>query len=151
MEEKCKEGGKQEVNLEKNQIFGRMKLGKRVRKGEVYISPSDKGKGVVVMPLNMYAQMVETHTKKDQEVKWEELEKAQKEIRSHSRSLGKILGIGENEGERNVSRCYNNLSEKLIHLNKRVFVKLAVISLMLMTISDSFIHNRKWNTKILSS
>ena len=74
MEEKCKEGGKQEVNLEKNQIFGRMKLGKRVRKGEVYISPSDKGKGVVVMPLNMYAQMVETHTKKDQEVKWEELE-----------------------------------------------------------------------------
>ena len=81
-----------------------------MRKGEIYVSPLDKGKGVMVIPLAMYSEMVEAHTCKDKEVKWEELEEAPKTIRSHARSLGKIFKIGENEGDRNVSRCYSNLS-----------------------------------------
>ena len=73
------------------------------------MSPFDKGKGIVVMPLTMYSELVEEHTAKDKEVSWEELEEAQRIIRSHSRSVGKILNIGDNEGERNVTRCYSNL------------------------------------------
>ena len=51
----CKEGGKQEINLERCQMVGRIKINARVRKIELYVSPSDKGKGVVVMPLQTYA------------------------------------------------------------------------------------------------
>ena len=86
----CKEGGRQEVNLDKSQSIGRMKINKRVRKREIHVSPSDKGKGVVVMPLDLYAKLVEVHTSKDKEVRWAEFEEAQKVVRSHSRSLGKI-------------------------------------------------------------
>ena len=56
------------------------------------MSPSDKGNGVVVMPIDMYSKLVKVHTDKNIEVGWEELEAAQKTIRSHSRSLAKICG-----------------------------------------------------------
>ena len=105
----CKEGGRQEMNLDRSQSMGRMKINKRVRKREIHASPSDKGKGVVVMSLDIYAQLVEAHTSKDKEVKWEDLEEAQKVVRSHSRSLERIWNVGENEGERNVVRCHSNL------------------------------------------
>ena len=49
----CKEGGKQEINLDRSQISGRAKINKRIRSREIYVSPSDKGKGVVIMPLEM--------------------------------------------------------------------------------------------------
>ena len=110
IEQNCKEGGKQEINLDKSQKSGRVKMNKRVRSREIYVSLSDKGKGVVVMPLEMYTKIIEKHTIKDREVQWSEIEEAQKAIRSHARSLGKILRIGENEGERNVNRCYSNLA-----------------------------------------
>ena len=87
-----------------------MKINKRVRNREIYVSLSDKGKGVVVMPLSMYSRLIQTHTVKDKELKWEDLEEAQKVIRSHARSMGKVLNIGENEGERKVMRCHSNLS-----------------------------------------
>ena len=56
----------------------RLKLTKRVGKGEVHISPSNKGKGVVVMSLSMYEGMVLTHTKGDLEVTTKELEESQR-------------------------------------------------------------------------
>ena len=79
-------------------MAGKIKINSRVRKRELYVSPSDKGKGVVVMPLQTYAKMVKSHTGKDREVKWQDLEEAEKLIRSYARSLGKILKIGEMKG-----------------------------------------------------
>ena len=55
---------------------------KRVRKGEIQITPSDKGKSVVVMPLPLYQKMVKIHTDKDQEVIWSQLEEGQRAVRS---------------------------------------------------------------------
>ena len=54
--------------------------------------------------------MVRSHTAKDQEVSWTQLEEAQKEIRSNARSLAKIFNIGANQGDRNQSRCHDNVS-----------------------------------------
>ena len=62
---------------------------KRTRSGEIHISPADKGSSIVVMPLQMYFDMVETHTKKDLEVTWRTLGMAQKVVRSQARSLAK--------------------------------------------------------------
>ena len=82
----------------------------RIRKREIYVSPSDKGNGVVIMPMEMYSKLVAAHTEKDIKVGWEELEEAQKTIRSHSRSVANIFRLGSNEGETNVDRCHSNVS-----------------------------------------
>ena len=50
--------------------------------------------------------MVKTHSSKDEEVKWERLEEAEKFIRSHARSLAKVFKIGCNKGERNEIRWH---------------------------------------------
>ena len=76
MRDNCSEEGRQEVNLSKSQSIGRMKINKRVRKREIHVSPSDKGKGMVVMSLEMYSKLVEVHTSKDREVSWSQIEEA---------------------------------------------------------------------------
>ena len=100
--ENCKEDGTQKTSqLSKAQDRGRMKLLKRVRSREIHVSPADKGSSVVEMPLQMYYEMVETHTKKDKEVSWRDLGISQKLVRSQARSLAKILRLGASRGERN--------------------------------------------------
>ena len=111
MVDNCKEDGSQKTSqLSKAQDRGRMKLLKRVRSGEIHISPADKGSSIVVMPLQMYFDMVETHTRKDLEVTWRTLGLAQKLVRSQARSLAKIFRLGASRGERNQSRCHDNSS-----------------------------------------
>ena len=88
----------------------KLKITTRVNKGELDISLADKGKWIVAMPLSIYQMIVRTHTSKDQEVSWSQIEKAQREIRSNARSLAKIFRLGENKGERNQSRCHDNIS-----------------------------------------
>ena len=78
--DKTEEGGKQIINLDNSQKRGREKINKRVMNREIHVSPSDKGNGIVVMPLTMYSKLVESHTSKDREVNWDELENAQKII-----------------------------------------------------------------------
>ena len=109
--ENCDQTGRQNTDqLDKAQTRGKKKLLMKVMKGQIYVSPSDKGNGIVVMPMEMYRKLVRAHTGKDREVQWKDLEEAQKTIRSHSRSLSKICGLGKNEGERNMDRCHQNLS-----------------------------------------
>ena len=44
--------------------------------GELYMSSSDKWKGLVVMSVDMYHQMLITHTARDKEVRLRELEES---------------------------------------------------------------------------
>ena len=64
------------------QRMGRNKLMKRVHKAQIVVCPADKGKGLVVMPVDMYENMIVKHTEKDKEVKWKELEEAQRTVTS---------------------------------------------------------------------
>ena len=41
---------------------------------------------------------------------WSDLDKAQKEVRAHGRSLARVFNLGADKGKRNKSRCYNNVS-----------------------------------------
>ena len=110
MKENCDEDGRQNTSqLTKSQRLGKIKLLRRVWKGEIHIEPSDKGKIIVVMPPDMYREDVMTHTKNDEQVSWRELEEAQKLIRSYARSLGRIFSLGAREGERNEKRCHENM------------------------------------------
>ena len=69
MEENCDKPGTQTSDqLSKLQLRGKIKLLTRVRKREIYVSPSDKGNGIVIMPMAMYSKLVEVHTEKDIEV-----------------------------------------------------------------------------------
>ena len=70
----CDKMGRQKTKqLSNRQMIERNKLMKRVRKGEIVISPSEKGKGIVGMPIHMYENMVLKHTEKDPEVEWKQL------------------------------------------------------------------------------
>ena len=83
---------------------------KRVIAGEIHISPSDKGKGLVVMPVDMYHKMCRTLLENDVKVEWKELEDSQREIWAHARALARITRLGEAGGSRNNARCFDSLS-----------------------------------------
>ena len=103
MSENCNIDGSQKTQqLSKSQIRDKDKLIKRVRKGEIQITASDKGNSIVVMPLQLYHKMVKVHSDKDKLVTWKQLEEAQKSVRSHARGLAKIFNLGGNKGDRNL-------------------------------------------------
>ena len=84
MEEKCNTKGEQKENfLYVEEIRGKVKLLKRVIKGEINVSPSDKGKRIVVMPVELYKKMALSHTLKDKKISWKDLKQIQEEIRAH--------------------------------------------------------------------
>ena len=65
----CRARGSQEHNqLTKQEIAGKVSLLKRVNAGEIHVSPSDKGKGMVVMPTEMFHKMCSSHLKDDTKV-----------------------------------------------------------------------------------
>ena len=57
--ENCRKSGSQEhYQLTKEDSFGKVSLLKRVKSGEINVSPSDKGKGLAVMSTELYHEMV---------------------------------------------------------------------------------------------
>ena len=107
----CRKAGSQEhLQLTKEESLGKASLVKRVSNGEIHISPSDKGKGLVVMSVDMYHRMCIVHTEADKKVEWRELEECQKEVRSHARALARMVKLGESAGGRNRGRCFDNIS-----------------------------------------
>ena len=83
-----------DTQLTKEQQIGRMMIRKRVAKKEIHVSCSDKGKGVVVMPLPMYEKVTRKHTEGDRRIDWRELRETQKEVTAHARCLAKIFNLG---------------------------------------------------------
>merc|ERR1712112_64656 len=88
---------------------------KRVRRKEIHVSCSDKGKGIVVMPLTMYEEVTRRHTAKDKEIAWGDLKKIQREVTSHARCLDRIFNLGGEEGPRNKVRCHDNVTSWAQH------------------------------------
>ena len=44
------------------------------------MSPSDKGKRMVVMPVELYKEMAKSHTANDKEISWKELKQIQDDV-----------------------------------------------------------------------
>ena len=76
-----------------SQERGKTQASLRVRKGEIYVSLSDKGKGMVIMPLYMYKKVTRRHTAGDKTISWEELKESQRVVTAHARSLTKIFKV----------------------------------------------------------
>ena len=78
LDTETKAGGNQEHHQLSRQERDRKKsLVKRVTAGELHIAPSDKGRSLVVMIVDMYHQMSLAHIEGDREVEWRELEESQ--------------------------------------------------------------------------
>ena len=90
--------------------MGKVSLLKSVAAKEIHISQSDKGKGICVMPTEMYHQMLIIHRKGDKKVTWRDSQNTQRELRAYSRALARKLNLGKAEGGRNRARCYDNMS-----------------------------------------
>ena len=108
--EETKEGVQNSDQLTKKQMMGRKSVQLKVKKGQLHISSSDKGKGIISMDRDTYVKMAVKHTKEDIKVEWKELEEAQRTLRSHGRCIARIFGLREKEGPRNRGRYYQNLS-----------------------------------------
>ena len=98
VDEKCGKEGKQCRNLSKVQEAGLKSLKKRVKEGEVMIVPTDKSGSLAVMSRTAYVESGMSHTRKDKEVRWEEIRDSQRELNGHVSMLAKIFRIGANWG-----------------------------------------------------
>ena len=111
MRENCKEDGSMdETQLTTDQVLGRASIRKRVMKKEIHVSCSDKGKGIVVMPLELYETVTKRHTEGDEEIDWRKLKEIQKHVTAHARSLARVFNLGKGEGDRNRIRCHENIT-----------------------------------------
>jgi hypothetical protein len=112
----CNKDGEQDnVNLSEAAQRGRIKLLKKVRKKELMILPSDKGKSIVVTTLEMYTRMGQDHTASDREVQWKELKQCQAEMNGNSRALSRIFRVGESSSPANQLRCFDNATSWAQH------------------------------------
>ena len=74
------------------------------------IMAADKGKGIVVVTPELYREMGREHISKDKPVEWSDLRQCQKEVTGHAKALSRIFRVGEERGERNGARCFDNLT-----------------------------------------
>ena len=69
LKEECRNRGSQgHHQLDAEEMAGHTSLLKRVSEGEIQVTPSYKGKGIVVMDLETYLEMSVVHTKEDKEL-----------------------------------------------------------------------------------
>ena len=108
--EETKECVQNSDQLTKEQMMGRKSVQLKVKKGQLHISPSDKGKGIVAMDRDTYDKMAVKHTKEEIKVERKDLEEAQRTLRSHGRCIARIFGLGEKKGPWNRAKSYQNLS-----------------------------------------
>lgn len=79
----------------KRQTRGRTKILQRVLKGKINIIPADNEKSIEMIPINMYQQMFNINTGKDEEETWTRLEEAKKAIRSPPDVCAKSLRLDQ--------------------------------------------------------
>ena len=63
------------------------------------MSPSDKGKGLVVIERDLYDKMARTYVESDIPSTWTNMEKVQKEVRNHGRALAKVFALAQMKEE----------------------------------------------------
>ena len=85
----------------KDEMSGKGMLEEKVKKGVLHVSPSDKGKRLVVMNRDTYDKMTQVHVEGDIKTDWKQLEESQKLIRNHGTALSRVFGLGRAEGRRN--------------------------------------------------
>ena len=82
---------------------------------ELIVLPSDKGKGIIVITMDMYKTMGFDHTARDKEIGWDEMRLAQREMNANSRALVRIFWVGEAQGDKNYQRCFDNITSTAYH------------------------------------
>ena len=97
-------------NLNASERVGLNKLKKRVKAGVINILKSDKGNRFVVSSTASFERQGDLHTLKDRMIGQGETEQIQTRMNNLSRGLSKIFKIGNDWGDKNAQRCWNNLS-----------------------------------------
>ena len=74
------------------------------------IVQADKGNRFVVSTLESFERQGDVHTLKDRKITQDEKEQTQSRMNNVARSLSKIFNLGKNWGDKNSTRCWNNMS-----------------------------------------
>ena len=118
--------GDQKSNLTKGEKNGLKSLKKRMTNEEIIVMKTDKsGKFVVTTPEN-YIKMGEEHTKKDEEVSWDEVREKERIVSQHTKAWDLIWRTGENHDHTDriikskSTRSGNQASLKLLYKDHKV-------------------------------
>ena len=103
-----KDGTQNQHNMSTSQRVGLVKLGKRIRSGELVVLPSDKGNRLTASSTESYQRQGTSHTTQDIKVSRKEVETNQTRLNNLSRGLAQIFKVGHNWGDRNAARCWGN-------------------------------------------
>ena len=95
VKEECKEDGSQESNLSHEQLLGLQSLRKKIKEEGLLVVPTDKSGKLCVTNKETYLKMGTAHTKGDQEVEPEEVERIQRVLNGHIAMLTKGFSEGE--------------------------------------------------------
>ena len=90
-----------ELNISERPKEGRVSLLKRVRRKDVVILASDKGKEIVVVTPEAYWEMGRDHIADDTEITWVELQSCPRELTGYARALARVFRLGAALGGEN--------------------------------------------------
>ena len=105
VEKHCDEKGNQkESNLTEKERRGMKKLQKRVKNKEVVINTTDKSGRLCINTMQSYVEQGRKHVGNDRKITWEEVVVIQRRATAHARVVVKIFNVGEDWGEKNMTR-----------------------------------------------
>ena len=91
-------------NLSKYEQQGLRSLKKRISSGEIFITTTDKSGRMAVLTKEQYLDSGGMHTKKDQELGWNEIKYLQNQLNNHTWWTSEILGNGKNTDPTRMAR-----------------------------------------------
>ena len=108
MRNSCDESGRMKIdNMTRAERKGFFKLIKRAKSRELAISQTDKSAKNTVSTMESYIQQGSVHVQGDTKVEWKDYEKGKRLALAHTRCMSKIFQIGQDHGEKEVSRIKN--------------------------------------------
>ena len=96
----CDEKGNiKESNLSTAETFGKQRLRRKVKKGDLVITTTDKSGKFVVTTPEIYRYAASKHIIKDTEVGWDCVKEKETFLNRHTAQLGKIFEMGGNHNQ----------------------------------------------------
>ena len=99
-----------ESNLSAKELIGLKSLKKRVSKGDIVVTQTDKSKRFSVLTRQQYIESGMQHTKKDLEIDPKRVKRIQNTVNDHVKWLGEMSNLGSNW--QHESRMRKNICDK---------------------------------------
>ena len=95
-------------NLTKKECEALKSLKKKIKEGDVVVTPTDKSSRLAIMTKEQYQEAGSVHTSEDKRIDWNTVSKLQRNVNSHVWWLAQIVGYSKNKDQK---RMMTNLQD----------------------------------------